>query len=536
MTEVQDIKGTILVVDDTPAVINMVLSALEEEGCLVMVATNGKQALERVEMLKPDLILMDILMPGMDGYETCRRFKRSEKTADIPVIFMSALHDTPDKVKGFRIGAVDYITKPIEIEELKVRVNTHLTIGRLQTRLRDVNASLEEQVRTRTRELQKVNRMLKMLSASNQSLVRCENEKSFLDEVCRVIVEIGGRPLVWIGLAGRGADKSVRPAAWRGFKEGYPEKPGVFPVDDDPGEGPAGAAIGERKYRIVKDMMREDSPASWREAALAHGCRSCIVLPLRANGEDLGALNIYAREPDAFHEDEIHLLTELADDLAFGVASFRIRRERDRSLEEIQLSKTLLEISNRHGQLPPLLEEYARELQKALGLDAVGVLLPGKEGGPPCQAHAGIGKEFLGAEPLLPDGRARGLYKKVIQGETDPGRPFFTDSGSFFINGAAAFLAGLSEEEKRDFAAVVGARGWESAAMVPIKVEDRILGVIQLADRRDDGAPLNRVKFIERLAAELGPNIQRVWAETGLKRSEERFRTIFQHGAIGICL
>ncbi len=536
MNEIQTNKGTILVVDDTPSIIDMVLSALEDDGWLVMAAMDGKQAIERVEQLKPDLILMDILMPGMDGYETCRQFKQAKKTADIPIIFMSALHDTPDKVKGFQIGAVDYITKPIEIEELMVRVNTHLTIGRLQTRLKDMNESLEEKVDQRTRELQKANRMLKMLSASNQSLVRCENETSLLNEVCRVIVEIGGHSSVWIGFAGRDAAKRVRPAAQRGFDEGLLEKIHMTRADDDHGEAPGGAAIRTGKYRIVKDMMSAASPAPWREAAAEHGYRSCIALPLHTKGDTLGSLNIYAKEPDAFREDEIHLLMELADDLAFGVASLRIRSERDRSLEEMQLSKTLLEISSRHRRLPPLLDEYVHELQHSAGLGSVGVRLLDEDGAADCQAHAGIGKEFhdTGNLPLVDGGQ--GVYIDVIQGKTDPGQSFFTDWGSFYLNGVTAFLAGLTEGEKRNFGDAVSAHGCESVALVPIKAENRILGVIHLADPLENKAPLNKVNFIERLAAELGPNVQRVWAEARLQASEERFRTIFQHGAIGMRL
>ena len=119
------IKGKILLVDDTPSTIEMVRSALESKGYEVFVATTGEKALKRAELTAPDIILLDIIMPGMDGYETCTRLKINEKTLDIPVIFTSALTDTFDKVKGFRLGAVDYLAKPIETEELLSRVHTH---------------------------------------------------------------------------------------------------------------------------------------------------------------------------------------------------------------------------------------------------------------------------------------------------------------------------------------------------------------------------------------------------------------------------
>lgn len=154
MTETRDFRGSILVVDDTPASLGMLQLALDQENYQVFVAKSGEKALERVELINPDLILLDIMMPGLNGYETCQRLKSKDSTKDIPVIFLSALTKTFDKVKAFRIGAVDYITKPIEPEELLVRVNTHITIYKLKHELQTLNKDLEKRVEIRTAELQ----------------------------------------------------------------------------------------------------------------------------------------------------------------------------------------------------------------------------------------------------------------------------------------------------------------------------------------------------------------------------------------------
>lgn len=103
----------ILVVDDTPSSINMLSGILEGEGYQVFVATSGEKAIKRAEQTAPDLILLDVLMPGLDGFDTCRRLKSGEKTGEIPVIFMTALTTTEDKVTSFEAGGVDYVTKPI---------------------------------------------------------------------------------------------------------------------------------------------------------------------------------------------------------------------------------------------------------------------------------------------------------------------------------------------------------------------------------------------------------------------------------------
>ena len=124
-------SSRILVVDDTPANIQALAGTLKDQGYQISVATNGKQALEVVGRVRPDLILLDVMMPEMDGFETCRRLKASQPTRDIPVIFLTARTETEDIVKGFELGAVDYVPKPFNAPELLARVNTHLTMDRL---------------------------------------------------------------------------------------------------------------------------------------------------------------------------------------------------------------------------------------------------------------------------------------------------------------------------------------------------------------------------------------------------------------------
>ncbi len=136
-------SNTLLVVDDTPANINVLVPTLEEAGFDVLVATNGIQALERARLGAPELILLDILMPELDGLETCRRLKQDPAMRDIPVIFMTALHDVGEKVAGFAAGGVDYITKPFASEEVLERVRTHVTLRRLQRDLQRKNVLLE---------------------------------------------------------------------------------------------------------------------------------------------------------------------------------------------------------------------------------------------------------------------------------------------------------------------------------------------------------------------------------------------------------
>ena len=142
-------KGTILIVDDIPENLRILNSILSENGYHVRPALNGQLALNSAQVDIPDMVLMDIKMPGMDGYETCAHLKDDERTKEVPVIFVSALQDVTDKVKCFKLGAVDYITKPFEIREILARVENQMTILNLQRELKARNKELEKTVKIR---------------------------------------------------------------------------------------------------------------------------------------------------------------------------------------------------------------------------------------------------------------------------------------------------------------------------------------------------------------------------------------------------
>jgi len=139
-------KGNLLIVDDKPANLRLLAAMLIEQGYKVRSAINGRLALTATQAAPPDMILLDINMPEMNGYEVCERLKADESTHDIPIIFISALDETQDKVKAFTVGGVDYITKPFQLEEVLARVETHLALRKLQKQLQDANKRFEDEL------------------------------------------------------------------------------------------------------------------------------------------------------------------------------------------------------------------------------------------------------------------------------------------------------------------------------------------------------------------------------------------------------
>ncbi|MFI4913376.1 MAG: response regulator [Sedimentisphaeraceae bacterium JB056] len=165
----------IMIVDDTPQNLKLLENMLSKRGYQVFALPNGEMGLKAAQKSPPDLMLLDINMPGMDGYEVCRRMKEDPKLKNLPVVFLSALNEISDKIDAFKVGGVDYITKPFQFEEVNARVQTHLKIHFLQKALEQSNQDLEEKVAERTAQLAQANEHLKSL----------DNVKSdFLSMIC----------------------------------------------------------------------------------------------------------------------------------------------------------------------------------------------------------------------------------------------------------------------------------------------------------------------------------------------------------------
>jgi PAS domain S-box-containing protein len=193
----------------------------------------------------------------------------------------------------------------------------------------------------------KINRALRMLSSVNQVIIRSTEESALLKDACRTIVEGGGYRMVWVGFAEQDEEKTVRPVAQAGYEEGYLDSLDITWADTERGRGPTGKAIRTGKPCTAKNILTDPDYAPWRDEANRRGYASSVSIPLIAKNQTLGALSMYAEEPDTFDTEEVNLLTELADDLAYGIMALRARIESERTEEALRASeekyKTLFE-------------------------------------------------------------------------------------------------------------------------------------------------------------------------------------------------
>jgi response regulator RpfG family c-di-GMP phosphodiesterase len=359
-----EITRTVLTVDDDEFVREILAAYLEDSGYEVLQAENGLLGLETFRREKPDLVMLDLRMPEMDGLEVLGYI--TKESPDTPVILVSGMGTIGDAIKALKLGAWDYIAKPIhDMGVLEHAVNKALERAEFLEQRKKYRVHLEKEVKKRTAEVEQrrlelekayndlqaevevrkeaeellsnLNLELTMLSDCIHAVVRATDEQSLIQEICRIIVEVGGYQMAWVGFAEQDIEKSVKPVAWMGEDKGFLEEINISWDDCDRGRGPTGTAIRTAKPVVNEDTTVNPNIILWREELLKRGFNSAVALPLIYEGDTLGVLTIYASEPETFDKSEIDRLMGLANDLAYGICALRTRIERIQAGEEIEL-------------------------------------------------------------------------------------------------------------------------------------------------------------------------------------------------------
>ncbi|GEM_PF-692503 len=222
---------------------------------------------------------------------------------------------------------------------IAVGVQRHLHQLAAKRRLKAALRVLEQQqaqLRTAHEATESANQSMRLLSASNQILLRSTDEEEQLAQVCKIAVEVGGYSTAWVGLALHDEDKTITPLAWFGIEDGLLERAHMSWGDNERGASAMGSAIRTGTIQVRQDILRDPNLAPWHEHARKRSFQAAIALPLEVHGEVIGALAIYASEPNAFQEAEVALLEELANDLAFGIQTNRMRRAHEKTQAHVR--------------------------------------------------------------------------------------------------------------------------------------------------------------------------------------------------------
>jgi PAS domain S-box-containing protein len=327
--------GDILVVDDTQSDLKLLSGILREAGYTVRPASDGELALRSVQAKLPDLILLDIQMPALDGYEICRRLKDSEDTRDIPVIFISVKTSPVDKAKAFGIGGVDYITKPFDPEEVLARVATHLALWRTQKEIREKNKQLQQEITERKRaekRIEHLNQVLRAIRNVNQLIAREKGPDRLLKGTCDNLVQTRGYYNAWIALLDE--KRNVVTTAESGLGKDF------LPMADLLNAGTltdcGQKALGQAEVVVTKDPRSTctDCPLSDQYRG-----RGAMTVRLEYQGKLYGLLSASILRLFLEDQEERFLFQDIASDIAFALHDMELEEEHKRAEEALRESE-----------------------------------------------------------------------------------------------------------------------------------------------------------------------------------------------------
>lgn len=324
-----DVQGTILIVDDNPMNLQPLLLYLEKAGVDILIATSGERAIQQLTHSYPDLILLDVLMPDINGFETCRQLKANDTTKDIPVIFMTGLTDKVSKIRGFEVGGIDYVTKPLQHEEVLARIHTHLTIRKLQQQLQKQNVLLEEKNEQLHREimerkraeeaLRRYNRELSLLQDMGDLLQTCHNEEETYvvivntckklfssDSGCLCIMHESRTMLKNVGTWG---NQSFDPRLFTGTNSDIP-KHGKLHIIENPGTGPL--------YLHLTSSPSDSYPYALRNAS--GEILGLLLLCIHDDSSDF-----FSEEYTPVTESKLMILSRVTQHYALVLGNLRLR-------------------------------------------------------------------------------------------------------------------------------------------------------------------------------------------------------------------
>jgi PAS domain S-box-containing protein len=319
-------QSTILIVDDDEDARDVLRRMLSKEGYNLALAVDGTEALAKVAELIPDLILLDVMMPDIDGFEVCQRLRVDPLLGEVPIIMVTALHDRQSRLKGIEAGADDFITKPFDRNELQTRIRTI-------TRLNRYRQLYQERVQRQQaeEELRRTAERLKVLHEIDQAILEARSPQAVAMAALRNIQRLGPYHYAAVAMFEAGSDE-VTMLATSADGEGWLDPELQFPLNTFT----VTEALRQGKERVVEDITLLPEPAPADEALLAQGIRAYITFPLIAQGELVGTLSLAAETLDSFGPEHRLAARELTTPLAVAIQQARLNEQVKQQANELQ--------------------------------------------------------------------------------------------------------------------------------------------------------------------------------------------------------
>lgn len=320
-------SGDILVVDDSPNNLRVLAAMLEQEGYQVRKVLTGSLALKAAQAAPPDLILLDICMADMDGYEVCQRLKANDRVSQIPVIFLSALNEIGDKIRAFQVGGADYITKPFQVEEVLARVQNHLLVRQLQQQLEHQTQTLETKIRAQTRKLQQALEYEALLKRITDRVRASLDETQILQAAVQELAH---------GLGLLCCDTVEYDLAAGTVKIRYEWKQdGIVTAV---GQTLAIAELPDIHAQLFAEKMVQFCVLASRSPLPRHIERQYAILssPLLNEQGTFGAIWLFRHHDESFTELECYLVRQVAEQCAIAVRQARLYQSTQAQLQEVE--------------------------------------------------------------------------------------------------------------------------------------------------------------------------------------------------------
>ena len=338
--------GDILIVDDTQSDLKLFSDILRKVGYTVRSTTDGELALRSVQARLPDLILLDIAMPDLDGYEVCRRLKDSKDTRDIPVIFISVRTSPLDKVKAFATGGVDYISKPFEPEEVLARVSMHLTLRKTQKKIEEKNLQLQQEITERKEmeeRIKRLNLVLRAIRNVNQLITKVKDRDKLLQGACNNLIETRGYYNAWIALL----DKSGK--LLRTGEAGLGED--FLPMLEYLKRGEL-TDCGRTALLQSDVVLTEDPSTTCRDCPIKekYSGRGAMTVRLEYEEKVYGLLCVSIPKDFVAYKEEQDLFREVVKDIAFALYNIEQEDKRKQVEEALRVTSERLELAMDAGE------------------------------------------------------------------------------------------------------------------------------------------------------------------------------------------